>query len=112
MQPSPGYNYTGTVTIMSNAPAVAINMSGTGATHQVDLSWLAPSGSSVPIAGYNIYRAPGGTSSFAVVNSMDAQTAYTDSTVQSGQSYNYYVTTVDSAGVESAPSNTTAVAVP
>jgi len=66
----------------------------------------------MPISGYNVYRAVGGTTSFAVVNSMDTQTAYTDSSVQAGQSYNYYVTTVDSSGAESAPSNTTSVTVP
>jgi fibronectin type 3 domain-containing protein len=112
LQPSPGYNYTGTVTITSNAPAVTINMSGAGAPHQVDLSWIAPGGSSVPISLYNVYRAPRGTSSFAVLDSMDAQTAFTDSSIQSGQSYNYYVTSVDSAGVESSPSNMTTVIIP
>jgi fibronectin type 3 domain-containing protein len=78
----------------------------------VDLSWVAPTGSSDPISGYNVYRAASGTTSFALVTSMDYQTAYTDSGVQSGQSYNYYVTSVDSAGVESAPSNTTTAAIP
>ncbi len=78
----------------------------------MDLTWSAPSGSSDPIAGYKVYRAPGGTSSFAVVDSMDTQAAYTDSGVQGGQSYSYYVTSLDSSGVESSPSNTTTVTVP
>jgi fibronectin type 3 domain-containing protein len=89
-----------------------INMSGAGNPHQVELSWQAPNGSSVPIAGYNVYRAPSGTTSYAVVNSMDAQTAFTDSSVQSGQSYIYYVTSVNSGGVESVPSNATSVTIP
>jgi fibronectin type 3 domain-containing protein len=89
-----------------------VALSGSGNPHQVALSWQAPSSSSVPIAGYNVYRAPGGTSSFAVVGSMDAQTAYTDTSVLGGQTYNYYITSVDSAGTESSPSNTTTVTIP
>ncbi len=91
---------------------MTVPLSGTGNPHKVDLSWQAPTGSGVTITGYNVYRAPSGGSSFALVNSMDSQTAFSDASVQSGQTYNYYVTSVDSAGVESAPSNTTTVAVP
>ena len=83
-----------------------------GEPHQVDLSWQAPSGSNVAIAGYNVYRASSGTSSYALLNSMDAQTAFNDISVQGGQTYNYYVTSVDSSGAESAPSNTTTVTIP
>jgi predicted phage tail protein len=106
---------SGQLTVSSNSSTNAtasVSLSGTGNPHQVDLSWAAPTGSTDPIAGYKVYRAPGGTSSFAAVVSMDTQTAYTDSNVQGGQSYNYYVTSVDSSGVESAPSNMTTVAVP
>jgi fibronectin type 3 domain-containing protein len=105
----------GQLTVISNAsanPTATVSLTGTGISHRVDLSWVAPSGSSDPIAGYNVYRAAGGTSSFALVTSMDYQTAFTDSSVQSGQSYNYYVTRVDSAGAESVPSNQTTVTVP
>jgi fibronectin type 3 domain-containing protein len=83
-----------------------------GNPHQVELSWAPPSNSSVPVAGFKIYRASGTASSFAVVNSMDLQTAYADSSVQTGQTYQYYVTSVDSSGVESSPSNTTTVTIP
>jgi hypothetical protein len=106
---------TGKLTISSTAstnPTVTVPLSGTGNPHEVDLSWQAPSGSSVTITGYKVYRAPSGTSSFAMLNSVDSQTAYSDTSVQSGQTYNYYVTSVDSAGMESAPSNTTTVAIP
>jgi hypothetical protein len=106
---------TGKLTVTSNSSTnstATVSLSGTGNPHQVALSWAAPSGSTDPIAGYNVYRAAGSTSSFAVVNSMNAQTAYTDSNVQSGQSYNYYVTSVGSSGAESAPSNTTTVTIP
>jgi hypothetical protein len=106
---------TGQLTISSNASTnstATVSLSGTGDPHKVDLSWSPPSGSSDPIAGYNVYRALSGTTSYGVVDSMNTQTAYTDSTVQAGQTYNYYVTSVDSSGVESAPSNTTSVTVP
>jgi len=106
---------TGTMTVTSNSSTNAtatVSLSGTGNPHQVALSWNAPSGSTNPIAGYNVYRAAGGTTAFAVMNSMDAQTAYTDANVQSGQNYTYYVTSVDSTGLESLPSNTTTVNVP
>jgi len=44
--------------------------------------------------------------------SVDADTNYTDSAVQSGQTYEYIVKTVDTAGVESAPSNVSTVTIP
>jgi fibronectin type 3 domain-containing protein len=47
-----------------------------------------------------------------VSSSVDTQTSYTDTSVQSGTTYAYMVKSVDSKGIESAPSNTTSVAVP
>jgi len=108
-------SYTGQLTLGSNSPTdstLTVSLSGAGDAHEVNLTWSAPSDSSDSITGYKVYRASGGTSSFAVVDSTDTQTAYTDSGVQSGQSYSYYVTTLDSSGVESDPSNTTTVTVP
>ncbi|MGA8088035.1 MAG: choice-of-anchor D domain-containing protein [Terracidiphilus sp.] len=105
----------GQLSIGSNSstnPTLAITLSGTGNPHEVELSWVPPSNSSVPVAGYNIYRALGTGSSFVVLNSMDIQTAYVDTSVQTGQTYQYYVTSVDSSGMESAPSNTTTVTIP
>jgi len=98
----------------TNATAV-ISLSGTAGTviHQVDLSWDAPSSSADPIVGYNIYRSPGGSSTYQLVNSsVDSQTTYVDSTVQTGLTYDYYVESVDPAGVESVPSNEVAATVP
>jgi fibronectin type 3 domain-containing protein len=40
------------------------------------------------------------------------QTTFTDANVQSGQTYLYYVTSVDSSGAESSPSNSTTVTIP
>ena len=79
----------------------------------VKLSWDAPTSTSDPIAGYHVYRTAAGGSNYAMLSpSVDTQTTYTDSTVQSGNSYDYVVKSVDKNGVESAPSNTTGVTVP
>ena len=74
-------------------------MTGTGAAatqHSADLSW-GPSPSTV--VGYNVYRSttPGGP--YTKINSsLDPSTLYTDSTVQSGQTYYYVSTAVDATG--------------
>jgi hypothetical protein len=104
---------TGQVSVNSTAktnPTATVALTGTGNPHQVELSWAAPSGSTVAITGYNVYRAPSG-GTFAALNA-SYQTTYTYTGVQSGQTYQYYVTSVDSSGVESSPSNTTTVAIP
>ena len=107
---------TGQLTIASNSStgaATAINLSGTGAPHEVDLSWIAPSSPDDPIAGYDVYRAPGGTAGFQLLNSLDiTQTAYVDNAVQSGQSYDYIVTIVGNSGTESVPSNMISLVIP
>ena len=106
----------GQLTVQSNSSTnstAMTSLSGTGEPHQVTLSWQAPANSSVPVAGYNSYRAPSGSTSFQLLNSsIDTQTTYVDSTVQVGLSYTYYVTSVSSAGVESTPSNQVAATVP
>lgn len=107
---------TGQLTIANNSSNNAnavISLNGTGINHQVALSWNAPGGSSDPISGYNVYRATSGSSSYQKLNaSADGQSTYTDTSAQSGSTYAYYVTTVDSTGAESTPSNTATVAVP
>jgi Abnormal spindle-like microcephaly-assoc'd, ASPM-SPD-2-Hydin len=106
---------TGLLTIKSNSsvtPTATISLSGSGMPHEVDLNWNPPSGYTDPIVGYNVYRAPSGSSSYQLIGPSDAQTTYADTTVQSGQSYDYIVKTVGSTGMESAPSNVSSVAVP
>ena len=107
---------TGLVTISSNSPSnptTVVTLSGTGSVHQVSLTWNAPSSSVSPIAGYNVYRAASGSSTYQLLNSaLDLTTTYSDATVQSGQSYDYVVKTVDTAGTESGPSNVTTVVIP
>jgi fibronectin type 3 domain-containing protein len=63
--------------------------------------------------GYDVYRAASGSSSYQVLNSsLLVNATYTDSTVQNGRSYSYYVESVDANGSRSAPSNTVVVTVP
>jgi fibronectin type 3 domain-containing protein len=60
-----------------------------------------------------VYRATSATGSYSRINSvLDASMSYTDATVQSGQTYYYTTTAVDSSGVESIYSNKVQVAVP
>jgi fibronectin type 3 domain-containing protein len=111
--PATAGSFAGKLTISSTASSPTVGLSGVGQSLQVDLTWLSPSGSSDPVVGYNIYRAPAGTTSYQRVNSsVDTQTAYTDGTVQSSFSYDYIVTSVDARGTESIPSNATTVSVP
>ena len=109
------------MTIASNSatnPQLQVGLTGTGEaattpSYQVSLSWNAPSSSTDPISGYNVYRASGSSSSFQKLNSsVNAPVSFTDPSVQSSTTYEYYVTSVDASGAESAPSNTATVAVP
>ena len=111
--PTKSGTFAGQLSIASNASSASIPLSGTGASHQVELNWNPPSSSGDPIVGYNVYRASSGSSSFARLNSsVDATAAYTDGTVQSGAAYDYRVTSLNSSGLESSPSNKISVNVP
>jgi hypothetical protein len=110
---------TGQLTIISNSsanPTAVIGLSGTGATaslYSVDLSWDAPTSSPDPVAGYNIYRAPSGSSNYELLNlSVDTATTYVDDTVVSGQNYDYEVESVDASGIESVPAGPVTAIIP
>jgi fibronectin type 3 domain-containing protein len=75
-----------------------------GMTHSVTLTWQAPSpvGGSGTISGYNVYRSPLSTATYAKLNTaIVAGLTFTDGSVSAGASYTYCVTTVDSLGEES-----------
>lgn len=111
--PTTATSYSGQLAISTSVSSPTVTLSGTGAGYAVDLSWSAPTGSTDPVAGYNVYRAPSGTTSFQRLNTtVDTLTTYTDPSVQTGASYSYYVTSVDPNGVESTPSNTFTLAIP
>jgi hypothetical protein len=64
--------------------------------------------------GYYVYRSTLSGSGYAKLNpaSTAPTTTYTDSTVQSGVTYYYVVTAVDSGGNESSFSNQSMAAIP
>ena len=96
---------SGSLSFSSNASNSKTSepLSGTGtvAEYSVNLSWNSSSG----VAGYNVYRGTSATGTYNKINSsLDANTAYTDSTVISGQTYYYEATSVNSSGQESSRS--------
>jgi hypothetical protein len=109
---------SGQLTITSNSSTNStevISLSGTGvaASYEVNLSWDAPSSSADPVAGYNIYRSPSGSSTYQLLNATeDTATTYLDGTAQSGLTYDYIVESVDASGVESSPSNMFVITIP
>jgi hypothetical protein len=106
---------SGTITLTTNATngPFAASVSGTGLAapqHSVTLAWAA---STSTVAGYNVYRGTvSGGPYTAITTSPDASPAYTDNTVQAGQTYYYVVTAVDSSGNESVDSNQAQATVP
>lgn len=107
----------GTITFDSDATnsptSETLNGDGTQQSqsgHSVALSWDA---SSSQVVGYNVYRGTASGGPYTKLNaSATTATAYTDSSVQSGQTYYYVTTAVDSKDVESAYSNQAAAAIP
>jgi penicillin-binding protein len=93
---------------------MAIPVSGTGGVpYAVNLTWVAPISSADAVVGYKVYRSINGASSYQLLNSaVNTGTTFTDTTVANGQSYVYYVTSVDVAGAESVPSNTFDATIP
>jgi hypothetical protein len=116
-EPSTTGSLTGQIAISSNSSSgstAVVALSGTGAAvaYAVDLSWDAPASSPDPVAGYNIYRATGSGPFVLISSSPDSALSYVDSTVVSGATYSYEVTSVDSSEVQSAPSNQITVTIP
>jgi fibronectin type 3 domain-containing protein len=96
----------------TNSPTTeTLTGSGTQSSqHTVALTW-DPSTSQV--VGYNVYRRTGSSGSYARINSSpNATTSYTDSSVQSGLTYDYVTTAIDASNVESAYSNQATAAIP
>lgn len=91
----------------------AVALTGSGAQSHVSLSWSAPAASADPIAGYQIYRATSESGPHQLLNaSPERDLTFVDNPPMSGQTYLYFVTAVDGAGMESVPSNTIRVSVP
>ena len=113
--PSTSGAASGSVSVSSNAtnsPAM-VGLTGTGVTpivHSVSLSW---SDGDTTVTGYNAYIASvsGGPYS-RLTSSPIAGTSYIDSSVQSGRTYYYVVTALDSTNQESTYSSEIAATVP
>jgi hypothetical protein len=92
----------GSLSFVSNAsnPQALESLSGIGTvtTYSVNLFWNTSS----DVVGYNVYRSTTPSGTYAKINStLDSNTAYTDTTVASGQTYYYAATSVSSSGQES-----------
>ena len=109
---------TGTMTIVSDAGTYTVSLSETAiakaaTAHSVNLTWKAPSTNSDAVDSYQVERAASGSSQYAVVGTTTAaSTAFTDTSVSSGQTYVYAVRSVDDTGNTSSPSNTVRLAIP
>jgi hypothetical protein len=101
---------------VSNAANGSVSESFTGSgvstvQHSVTLNWSASSSSTV--IGYNVYRGGQSGGPYAKINpALNPGTSEVDTTVQSGSTYYYVVTSVDSSGLESGYSNQTVAIVP
>jgi Abnormal spindle-like microcephaly-assoc'd, ASPM-SPD-2-Hydin len=107
---------SGNISLVSNATnsPVSLGLSGSGAqqsTHTVGLSWTD---SATTVAGYNVYRGTntGGPYVSKLTTSPLTSTQFTDTGLQSGLTYYYVVTAVDSNGVESVYSNQATALIP
>jgi fibronectin type 3 domain-containing protein len=80
----------------------------TGTAHSADLDWNA---STTPNVTYNLYRSDTSGTGYALVASALTILSYTDTTVVSGTTYYYVVTSFD-GNAESAYSNQTTAVVP
>jgi len=115
LKPGAAGSDSGTVSVKSNAQnsPLSIPLTGTGVqsnSESVALSWVA---STSQVIGYNVYRGASSSGPYTkLTSSPDAHTSFTDSTVSDNKTYYYYVTSVNSSNVESAPSNQVTVNVP
>jgi hypothetical protein len=114
--PKAAGNLPGKVTISSNAAnsLLVIQLSGAGAQegqqHSVALNWDE---STSQVMGYFVYRSSKLSGPYAKLNpEASPETSYTDSSVLSGQTYFYVVTSVNSENIESAYSKQVSVTVP
>ena len=105
----------GNISIISNASGspATVFLSGTGVVqvqHSVALTWNA---STSTVSGYNVYRSTVSGGSYTKINaSLVAVLNYVDLTVQSGATYFYVATAVDSSGDESVNSSEVSAIVP
>lgn len=107
-----GVNVCDVVVVQRVSNAASTGACITGSSHTVTLTWVASV--SPNVSGYNIYRGTtsGGPYATKVNSSLVQSTTYVDTTAQSGQTYYYVATAVDSSGSESANSAQTQAVIP
>ena len=89
--------------------ALSGSAEGTSGKHSVALNWQASSSS----IGYVILRSSKESGQLSRLNAtLNESTSFTDNTVTSGETYEYVVTSVNSANLESAASNQITVTIP
>jgi hypothetical protein len=96
---------------LSNADVTGLNFTAAALqAHTATLSWVA---STSAVTGYYVYRSTvDGGPYILLTSSPVAGLSYGDSTVQSGQTYYYVTTSVDSSGNQSGFSNQVQAIVP
>ena len=77
--------------------------------HSVTIGWTA---SKSPVAGYFVYRETQFSGPIKLTPNMISSTQFVDKSVESGHTYSYFVTSVDSHGLESKPSDKISATVP
>ena len=113
--PTAAGSVNGSISIVSNASGspATVSLSGMGVApvqHSVALTWTA---STSTISGYNVYCSTVSGGPYTKINSsLVAAFNYTDLTVQSGTTYYYVTTAVDTNGNESVYSNEVSATVP
>jgi hypothetical protein len=113
--PTAAGTVNGSISIISNASGspAAVSLSGTGVTqvqHSAGLAWNA---STSTVSGYNVYRGTVSGGPYIKVNaSLVAVLNYMDLAVQSGTTYFYVTTAIDSSSDESVNSNEVSATIP
>lgn len=92
--------------VMASTQTITLTITVTG--YSVALTWNAST--SANVTDYNVYRSTNGAAYQSIWSTPN--TNYVDDAVQSGSSYTYYVTAVNSSGQESAPSSSVTVKIP
>jgi hypothetical protein len=111
--PTTSGTFSGSVSVTSTAAnsPLSIPLSGTGsAPHSVTLSWIRSTSS---VSGYDIYRGTQKGGPYTKITpSLVSGTTYNDTNVQSGLTYYYVATAVDSSGMQSVFSSEISATIP
>ena len=108
-----GFNFSPTSqsVTLSNADVTGVNFTATAQqAHSATLNWVA---STSVVTGYYVYRGTVDGGPYTLLTSSPvAGLTYADTTVQSGQTYYYVTTSVDSSGNQSGFSNQVQATIP